>query len=105
MNNEHLVPGNVEVIDVQAYAKEGKDVPKGARYRIRVDKEHFDVSTGEISGREVLETARKLPVERFRLDLKLRGGATRKVELDEVVDLTAPGIERFMTLPLDQTEG
>ena len=41
----------------------------------------------------------------FRLDEKLVGGRTVKIELDQVVDLTAPGVERFMTLPLDQTEG
>jgi hypothetical protein len=36
---------------------------------------------------------------------KLRGGQTKRIDLDERVDFTTPGVERFMTLPLDQTEG
>ena len=38
-------------------------------------------------------------------DQKFRGGAVHPVGLDETVVFTTPGIERFMTLPLDQTEG
>jgi hypothetical protein len=36
---------------------------------------------------------------------KLRGGEVKKIGLDEEADFTTPGVERFMTLPLDQTEG
>ena len=51
-------------------------------------------------------------VERFRLSechssisQKLHGGQVKTIGLDEVADFTCPGVERFMTLPLDQTEG
>lgn len=93
------------VIDLEAYAKAGKPPPKGSIYRIRVDKQHYEVRTSQITGRSILELAGKTPPERFRLDQKLRGGATQKIELSDMVDLTAPGVERFITLPLDQTEG
>lgn len=93
------------VIDLEAYARDGAVPPKGARYKIRVDKQYYVTDRDRLTGREILDLAGKLPVASFRLDEKLRGGATRKVELDEVVDLTVPGIERFQTLPLDQTEG
>lgn len=93
------------VIDLEAYAKEGRKPPKGLVYRIRVDKHHYEVRSSEITGRHILELAGKTPPERFRLDQKMRGGATRKIELLDTVDLTAPGVERFITLPLDQTEG
>jgi hypothetical protein len=46
-----------------------------------------------------------VPPERYRLDQKLRDGTIKKIELNDVVDLTLPGLERFMTIPLDQTEG
>lgn len=94
-----------DVIDVEEYAKSGKPVPKGKSYRLRVDKVQFVHKESTITGRSVLELAGKLPVDRYRLDLKLKGGATRKVSLEEVVDLTLPGVERFLTVPLDQTEG
>lgn len=96
---------DVEVIDVESYAKSGRNPPAGQQYRIRVDKIEIVVTTSTITGREILTRAGKIPPERFRLDQKLVGGRTEKIELDQVVDLTTPGVERFMTLPLDQTEG
>lgn len=98
-------PNEAEIIDIEDCARDGRDPPKGKRYRIRVDKTHIVFDKEEVTGREILEEAEKTPPERFRLDQKLRGGDTRKIELDDVVDLTRPGLERFMTLPLDQTEG
>ena len=94
-----------EVIEIELYAKRGEIPPKGKRYKIRVDKEHYIVTVSKMSGREILLLACKTPPERFRLDQKFKGGATKKIELNEIVDFTTPGVERFMTLPLDQTEG
>lgn len=94
-----------ELIDLETLAKEGRRPPPGKRYRIRVDKLHLVIETATITGRDILHRAGKQPVERYRLDQKLTGGRTEKIELDQVVDLTAPGVERFMTLPLDQSEG
>jgi len=93
-----------EVIDIEQFGKEGKKPPKGRRYRIRVDKQHIVFEKETVTGREILERAGKDPA-RFRLDQKLRGGQTKKIELTDEVDLTTPGIERFMTLPLDSQEG
>jgi hypothetical protein len=99
-NNEH-----VEVIDLELYAKEGKTPPKGTKYRIRIDKDYYEVHVSEMSGSEILTLAGKTPPNRFRLDQKLKGGATKKIELNDIVDFSTPGVERFQTLPLDQTEG
>ncbi len=95
---------NDEPIDIEAYAKEGKNPPKGRIYRIRVDNTVLEVPE-ELAGREILTRAGKNPVERYQLNQKLRGGIVRKVEYNETVNFSAPGIERFMTIPLDQTEG
>lgn len=94
-----------EIIDVEDYAKEGKTVPKGKKYRIRVDGEKYVTDKEVLTGREILELARKTPVERFQLNQKLKGGQVKRIEYNESVDLTAKGVERFMTIPLDQTEG
>jgi len=94
-----------DIVDLEECAKEGRTPPKGKRYRVRVDKKHYVFDKGVVTGREILEKAGKTPASRYRLDQKLKGGETKKVGLDEEVDLTTPGIERFITLPLDQTEG
>lgn len=105
MENHLNEPKTIEIIDVEEYAKKGEVPAKGMQYQIRVDKEHYVVDVHEMTGCEILLKADKNPPERFRLDQKLKGGATQKIDLNDVVDLTTPGLERFMTLPLDQTEG
>lgn len=92
------------IIDIEAYSKEGKTPPKGKKYRIKVDGVQYEVPE-TLTGRQILELAKKLPVERFQLNQKMRGGSVVKIGYDQVVDFTSPGIEKFMTLPLDQTEG
>jgi hypothetical protein len=100
-----MTPDNNDIIDVEEYGKAGRTPPGGARYRIRIDKQKYDVEVSGMTGRELLDLAGKRPAERYRIDQKLRGGQTRSVGLDERADFTTPGLERFMTLPLDQTEG
>ena len=74
-------------------------------YHIKIDKQSYEVSTRYITGREILTLAKKIPPEQFELRQKMHGGTTKKIGLDETVDLADPGVERFMTLPLDQQEG
>jgi hypothetical protein len=106
MSNEtqdkNVVPD--DVIDIEEFGNAGKEPPKHRRYRIRVDKQHAIFDNEVVTGREILVAVGKEP-SRFRLDQKLRGGETKKIELTDEVDLTTPGIERFMTLPLDSQEG
>jgi hypothetical protein len=94
-----------EVVDVEAFTARNERPPKAAKYRIRVDKTVYVVAGPVTTGRKILEVSGHSPPEQWRLDERFRGGATKKIELAEDVDLTAAGIERFMTLPLDQTEG
>lgn len=94
-----------DVIDVEELAKAGKPIPRGTRYRIRVDRTVIVVDGPTITGREILMKAGRVPPERYQLDQKMRNGSIKKIGLNDVVDLTSPGIERFMTIPLDQTEG
>lgn len=93
------------VIDLEEYARSGRRPPKAKKYRIRIDKVRYEVSVPSMTGRQLLELAGKTPAERFMLSQKLHGGQVKPVGLDEVADFTAPGVERFMTLAKDQTEG
>ena len=94
-----------EVIEIEIYTKEGRELPKRKRYKIRIDKDKYIVNTDEMSGRELLELANKIPFDQYAIFQRLKGGQTQKIEFDEVVNFRTPGVERFMTLPLDQTEG
>ncbi len=92
-----------DVIEIEAYAKEGRPVPAAASYRIRIDKDRYTVTSSTTTGRALLELAKKDPTK-YGIYQHMRGRSSR-VALDATVDLTAPGLERFSTLPLDQTEG
>lgn len=95
-----------EIIDLEEYAKANKVPPRRCRgYRIRIDKQKYVATLPAMTGRQLLELAGKTPPGQYRLDQKLCGGQTKKIGLDEKADFTTPGVERFMTLPLDQTEG
>ena len=74
-------------------------------YQVLIDKEHFVFTNSTPTGRELLQEARKLPVESFAIYIKQPGAQPKRIQLDEQVDLSEPGVERFVTLPLDQTEG
>ncbi len=95
-----------EIIDIEEFylaASEGK-LPHAKKYKIRIDKEKFIVDVSHLSGRQLLALAGKTPVEQWMVNQKVKGQVL-PIGLDEIVDLTAPGVERFMTLPKDQTEG
>lgn len=95
-----------EIVDLEEYAKAGKVPPaQCSAYRIRIDRKKYVVTVPAMTGRQLLRLAGKEPPEQYRIDQKLCGGQTVKIELDERAVFITPGLERFMTLPLDQTEG
>jgi len=96
-----------EIIDLEDFSKEkpNERPEKGKKYQIRVNREKFVVHTESLKGKEILELADKKPFDRYQLNQKFRHGQVKKIGYEEVVDFTEPGIERFMTIPLDQQEG
>jgi hypothetical protein len=94
----------LDEVDVEQYVKAGTPVPRAHRYRIRIDRDLFVVTVPSMTGREILAVAGKTP-EQYLLRQRLRGGVVKPVEPDEVVSFVDPGVERFMTLPKDTTEG
>lgn len=94
-----------DIVDLEEYALADRCPPRARRYRIRIDKHKYDVEKPAMTGRELLTLAGKTPVTGYMISQKMRGGEARKLGLDEKADFTTPGVERFMTLPLDQTEG
>jgi hypothetical protein len=72
---------------------------------VQIDKDYFKAPSPRMTGRELLQLADKKPAEDFAIYRKIKGGQPERIALDEKVDLSRPGVERFLTLPLDQTEG
>ena len=94
-----------EIADLEEYARQGKRPPLCKGYRIRVNCKTLVIHDPNPTGREILTEAGFCPPEDYTLRMKIRGGRPKKIALDEHVDLTTPGIEKFKVLPRDQTEG
>lgn len=94
-----------DIVDLEEYAKLGKQPPLSKGYRIRVNGNPFVVHDPVVTGRQVLTLAGLLPPENYTLRLKMVGQKPEKVGLDEKVDLRRRGVEKFKALPRDQTEG
>lgn len=94
-----------EIIDLEEFSKDNRKPPRKRRYRIKVDRQKYVVNEECLTGKEILRLAGKTPPEQFQLRQKIRGGEVIKIGQEDKVDFTKPGIEKFMTIPLDQTEG
>jgi hypothetical protein len=104
--NNNIDELDVEELEIEAYAISHPDrKPKAKTYIIRIDKTVFRVHQPEMTGLELLTLAGKVPVADYRLRQKFRNGEMQTVELDARVDFRAPGVERFVTLKLENTEG
>lgn len=102
---EHVEAVIEELIDLEEYALKHNYCapPKARNYRIRIDNVKYTVSHSKMTGEQILALAGKSPLK-DGLQQKLHG-APKTVKPDQEVDFTAPGIERFMTLPYDQDDG
>ncbi|MBL7738477.1 MAG: multiubiquitin domain-containing protein [Chitinophagaceae bacterium] len=92
-----------EVIDLEWTFSKGHKPPKGRKYRYKVDGNPFISPTETMTGREILVKAGKDPLKTI-LRQKLKGNWIT-IKNDDVVDFTEKGVEKFKTLPNDQTEG
>ncbi len=93
-----------ELEDLEVCCKEGRPARCVRRYRIRIDRERYVVKVTHMTGRQLLELAGKCDTSKWKIFQKLCG-EMKEIPLDEEVSFTTPGVEKFKTLPLDQTEG
>lgn len=89
--------------EIEKHCECGEPPPRTKRYIIRVDKIRLVVDHPDPTGREILVLAGKNP-EKTMLNQKI-GKGFQPVGLGQKVDLTACGVERFTTLPNEQSEG
>ena len=88
-----------EVIDLEIYAKSDKTPPIGKSYKVKIDNEYFIFDQHLVTGKEILEKARKIPIECHTLYQKLKHCDFEKIDLNEKVDLAKLGVEHFVTKP------
>ncbi|MBT1697143.1 multiubiquitin domain-containing protein [Fulvivirgaceae bacterium PWU4] len=93
-----------DVINLEWAAKNEKQPPKGKKYQYKVDDAELISETETLTGKEILERAGKIPAGNFILRQKIKGNWIT-IKLNDSVDFTEPGVEKFKTLPNDQTEG
>jgi len=79
---------------------------KEKEFKFTVDKEKFEVEDPLITARSILLLAGIVDVDKYALYMKVQGQQRKKIEnLDDEIDLSQKGLERFKTIPLEQTEG
>ncbi len=93
-----------EPIDLEVWSQRNERPPGGRRYRIRVDREYYVVDVGAMTAEAILNLAGKSSTS-HRLYQKHRGQEPQLLNPTTLVDFTAPGIERFQTIPIDPTDG
>ena len=102
---EDLEEEILELIEIEAYAATHKRKPKARVYAFRVGKQRIEVTDPLITGRRILELAGKVPAEKYILRQVEHGGVLKPIELNETVDLRAPGVERFRAMPRTAKDG
>ena len=93
-----------EMIDLEEWAKAGREPRRARRYRIRIDKQYFVVEVHSMTGAQILALAGKAP-QGYMLSQKLRGGRVEPIESGQTVEFHRHQIERFQTLARDAQEG
>lgn len=76
-----------------------KESKNSKKFKILVDKNKVDFNQAIITGRDILTKSGHTPPECHTLYQKLKGCDFEKVGLDESVDLSHPGIEKFTVKP------
>ena len=100
-----VIPGDDEdLVDIESCGKHDRQPPKGYKYRIRIDREGYIVQSRTIAGAAILRLADKSS-EEWSLNQKLHGGKRVRIEVDDVIDLTLKGIERFETVRRQAQQG
>ena len=66
------------------------------KYKIKVDNDFLYFDTKIVMGKDILEKSSNTPVECFSLYQKFKNCDFEKIDLNEEVDLSKKGIERFV---------
>lgn len=94
-----------DIVDLEEYARSGRKPPKAKAYRFKVNETVVVWHAATITGAEALTAAGLAPPANYTLRLKVAGQKPQAIGLEDTVDLTAPGTEKFRAIRKGQQEG
>ena len=89
--------------ELEICANEGRSPKPGQPIIIRVDDDKIVIDKTVTTGREILEKAKREPVDEFLLFQLLKDGMLEEIRLDETVDLLRVGLVRFFSFKSDRS--
>lgn len=96
-------PVLITQFDLMKHCECNEPSPTVRTYRIKVQETKYTVNSPQLTGSEILKLSGHDP-KSYMLNQRINR-RFEPVGLDDVVDFTQCGIERFTTLPNEQTEG
>lgn len=66
-------------------------------YKVKIDGEKYSFDDPKVTGTQLLTKAGKHPIDEYLIFQRLKNGQFEEIGLEECVDLTQPGLERFKT--------
>lgn len=69
----------------------------GTSFKVQIDRETFSFDDPIVTGTQLLNAAGKRPLDEYLIFQQLKDGQFEEIRLEESVDLTLPGLERFKT--------
>src|SRR5579862_9101227 len=97
--SENLIKSEIEIIDIEVFTKNGEIPPIGKKYKVIIDGKEYIFHHHIVTGFEILEEAKKIPIECYRLFLKLKECDYKQIHPHEKVDLLKECVEHFITKP------
>ena len=66
-------------------------------YKVKIDGEKHSFNDPKVTGTQLLAKAGRHPLDEYLIFQRLKNGQFEEIRLEESVDLTQPGLERFKT--------
>lgn len=104
INEPDRIIGDHDLVDLDAPGIEAF-IARRAHWKLNVHGVVIDVATPKISVRAAIEQAGFDPDKDWHIFFKVAGEKKREVELDTILDLETPGIEKLRLLPKNVDNG
>jgi hypothetical protein len=88
-----------EIIDVEFFVRENREIPLGRRYRVKIGDEYYIFDHHIVTGRQIIEKTGAGHPECHWLYQKLKHGNFERIEPSQEVNLAKHGIEHFIIKP------
>lgn len=96
----------LDVVDIEEYGKNCKEVPSARQYRIKIDKDYHFVSNQFITAKEIISLQGKTSIELYDVYQFFNGNPKpKKINHNEQINLKEKCLVRFVLQPKEQQDG